>query len=324
MATHPEVLPHHWRLSTDDIPTRDRYDMMREFVARKMMRVELEDLTGTGTLDCNSSGHALPGAVWGTSHVSQLSSARTAGLLQDGADDVLITSANVPMHVSGQSFNEIEVRPGAAVVLSVARAHRFAFVGSAVGFVIRVPRLALAELGSQIGEAPMRYLAPDTPGLALLHGYAGLLEQDPLASEELRKHSVRHLQELMAMVIGRGGRTQIDRALNSIVAARLTALKADIHANHGRTSFSLGWLAARHSVTPRYVQKLFDRDGTSFSDFLRLTRVAQARKLLTDPRNANRSIVSIALECGFPEASALNRAFRRAYGMTPSDARWRL
>ena len=43
--------------------------------------------------------------------------------------------------------------------------------------------------------------------------------------------------------------------------------------------------------------------------------------MLAQPHNAGRSISAIAHACGFSEASALNRAFRQHYGMTPGQAR---
>ena len=44
---------------------------------------------------------------------------------------------------------------------------------------------------------------------------------------------------------------------------------------------------------------------------------------LCDPSSLGQSISTIALDTGFGDLSYFNRAFRRTYGETPSDARAR-
>ncbi len=106
-----------------------------------------------------------------------------------------------------------------------------------------------------------------------------------------------------------------------ISAARLQAIKTDILKNLGSRDLSLSALAARHRVTPRYVQRLFEREGISLTNFILGERLARVHLLLRDPRHAQRTISDIAFEVGFGDLSYFNRAFRRRFGMTPSDLR---
>ena len=82
-----------------------------------------------------------------------------------------------------------------------------------------------------------------------------------------------------------------------------------------------GQAAARQGITPRYVQMLFEDTGTTFTAFALEQRLDLARRMLTSPRFAKRSIVSIALDAGFGDLSYFNRCFKRRYHMTPSDLR---
>jgi AraC-like DNA-binding protein len=88
-----------------------------------------------------------------------------------------------------------------------------------------------------------------------------------------------------------------------------------------RHELSLASLAARHRVTPRHVQMLFESDGTTFSRFLLAQRLARAHHMLSNPLLAERTISSIAYDAGFGDLSHFNRAFRHRYGVTPSDIR---
>ena len=73
--------------------------------------------------------------------------------------------------------------------------------------------------------------------------------------------------------------------------------------------------------TPRFVQRLFEQDGTTFSEYVLAQRLARAHGVLSDPRRDAERISEVALDCGFGDVSYFNRAFRRHYGAAPSDVR---
>ena len=68
-------------------------------------------------------------------------------------------------------------------------------------------------------------------------------------------------------------------------------------------------------MTPRYVQRLFEADGTTFSEFLTRQRLARAHRLLCEPSSGTSAISTIAYDVGFGDLSYFNRCFRREYGM---------
>src|SRR5262249_357266 len=89
----------------------------------------------------------------------------------------------------------------------------------------------------------------------------------------------------------------------------------------GRSDLSIGALALRHGVTPRYIQKLFEGDGTTFTEYVIEQRLLEARRLLTDPHFADHGIGDIPLRAGFAALPSFTRPVRRRFGMTPTDAR---
>ena len=80
-------------------------------------------------------------------------------------------------------------------------------------------------------------------------------------------------------------------------------------------------VALRHGVTPRYIQKLFEDDGVTFSEYVLGRRLAEAHRSLADPHLANRSISTIAFNTGFSDLSYFNRTYRRRFGATPTETR---
>ncbi|HMK68642.1 MAG TPA: helix-turn-helix transcriptional regulator, partial [Stellaceae bacterium] len=71
----------------------------------------------------------------------------------------------------------------------------------------------------------------------------------------------------------------------------------------------------------KQVQRTFERNGKTFTEFVREQRLLRASRLLTTPANGRRKIAEIALDAGFGDLSYFNRAFRDRFGMTPSE--WR-
>jgi AraC-like DNA-binding protein len=88
-----------------------------------------------------------------------------------------------------------------------------------------------------------------------------------------------------------------------------------------RADLSVRLIAAWHGVTPRYVQTLFDDDGSTFTRFVLERRLDEAHRALTDARRRAVPNSTIAYESGFTDLSNFNRAFRQRFAQTPTDVR---
>jgi len=157
--------------------------------------------------------------------------------------------------------------------------------------------------------------------LRLLSGYADLVTATVEAmSPDVHRAAETHVRDLLALAIGAtrdGAEVARGRGLR---AARLRAIEADIETNLGG-DLSPRALAARHGVSPRYVHKLFEGEGTTLSRYVLGKRLACVHRALSDPRLAACSIAGLAYDTGFGDLSTFNREFRRRYGATPSDVR---
>jgi AraC-like DNA-binding protein len=80
-------------------------------------------------------------------------------------------------------------------------------------------------------------------------------------------------------------------------------------------------IAAAHYISPRYLQKLFEAEGSTVTDWIRRRRLDHCKRELLDPRNAGEPISRIAARWGLADSSHFSRLFRATYGMSPREFR---
>jgi AraC-like DNA-binding protein len=247
---------------------------------------------------------------------------RRPELLADGrADFSLLINLGGPYLIS-QGSNELWLEEGGATLVSAA--HPCSFMHDPPGDVlaVRFPRAALGSLANRIEDLCLRPIPPDTPALSLLRDYVGVgRDEETGADGSLQQLFVSHVHDLIALAIGAGRDGEEAARHGGVRAARPHAIKQDIDRQLGETDLSVAVLAQRHGCTPRFIQRLFEQEGTTFTGYVLAQRLARAHGLLSDPRRRAEKISEVALDCGFGDVSYFNRAFRREYGAAPSDVR---
>ena len=307
-----------FRFSTDDLPTSARGIAVRRLRDRGLLPLEpLAD----HAVHVRVAKWFLPGA--------SILSGTLAGLRQEAAarahgitDDLFFAVNLAGRSTVVQGQREITFGDGEAVLLScsdgnfaVARTEPVCFIG------LRMPRRHLAPLIPDVDDCTMRLVPPGAHPVKLLTGYlAALADLHDLLSPATSRLIAGHVHDLVALSIA-PTRDASAFADASVRAARLRTIKSDIVGNLEDCTLSVAVVAARHRVTPRYVHKLFESEGATFTRFLTERRLERAHRLLRDERLLTRTITSIAYDVGFNDLSHFNRAFRRRYHVTPSDIR---
>jgi len=102
----------------------------------------------------------------------------------------------------------------------------------------------------------------------------------------------------------------------------LTAVERSIkylHGHHRNPEVSVSRVAAALGYHPKYLAHLFARTvGTRMGSYLCDLRVSQATRLLL---GSDHPIKEIAYSCGFRDAGAMTRVFRRRVGVSPGAYR---
>jgi AraC-like DNA-binding protein len=186
---------------------------------------------------------------------------------------------------------------------------------------ILLPRAALVGRVKDIDQARGRLVPHDTAALRLLVSYLRLTRKEPaLTPPEISETVANHIHDLAALALGATRDTAQDSGPTAVAAARLRAMKDDIRKICSSPDLSIHAVATRYGVSTRYVQRLFEESGSTFTGYVIEQRLAAAHKTLRRAP-ANVPISTIAYDCGFTDVSHFNRLFRQRFGCTPSDVR---
>jgi AraC-like DNA-binding protein len=314
------------RFSTDELPEAARAKAVRELYERTNLLGKLEPLEPLP--DCpvhaDIAKRVLPGLGVMSGTVRGLrQAARPSGSVSSDEDDLLLAVNLSGSSTAQQRGRELMLQGGDAVLgtrgftgFTITRPTPVRFLG------FRVPREAIAPLVGRLDDAPIRVVPHGTETLSLLVAYAGaIVDEQSLQTQEIQRLVVTHIHDLIAATVGATRDGWAIAEGRGIRAARLRAIMADINANLGDCDLTVAAVARRQRVTPRYVHKLFEGEGLTFSAFVLGRRLSRAHRMLSDPRHGDRSISSVAFDVGFGDLSYFNRAFRRRYDATPSEIR---
>jgi len=312
----PQVL----RLDTNDAPEHARADLLREFFQRLGVRYEVA-ATGREPIKIDLTLRRLPGLQFSSGTLQGASYRRTRETNDPTEDVGFVLNPRGSLFVS-QCGREIELGAGDATLVSFTEALDTVHRAPGDMLVLRFPRPQLAPRLANLHDSMLRRIPHGTVALRMVTDYVNIASRkETLVDDELQKLVVSHIFDLVAVTAGATRDAAEIAQGGGLRAARLLAIKQDIARGLDQPDLSVAALAARHGCTQRFIQRLFESEGTSFTDYVLTQRLACAHRMLKDPCRDGDKISTIALDAGFGDLSYFNRVFRRHFGDTPSGIR---
>jgi AraC-like DNA-binding protein len=78
-------------------------------------------------------------------------------------------------------------------------------------------------------------------------------------------------------------------------------------------------VARHHGISVRYLHRLFEAEDTTFCQWIRELRLQECRKELAAQAPGSVSLGQVARRWGFAGPSQFSKAFRTAFGLSPTD-----
>jgi len=306
-----------FRFSTDVYPERERIAAWREVFGRTVLHLDF--------IPHSSERFRANARIYRSSALRILEASTTASdqgasrslIVNDDVSFVWVMSARSESSQLGRSGG---LAAGDAVLFSHEDPGSLTFQGESRYMVAALPRATLARLVPDVGALFGRPVPASNPAQRMLRRHLEHAHEDLIAGgPDLRAAFIDHVADLLALALGAAGDVAALARTRGLAAARLRAMKDEIRKTCHHPDLSVGIVAARHAVSPRYVQRIFEQSGCTFTQFLNGQRLAAAYKALRRPGAT--PITTIAYDCGFSDISHFNRLFRQRYGCTPGDVR---
>jgi AraC-like DNA-binding protein len=306
--------------STDEIAPRLRLAVWREALFQSEFNVDIES-TSDAPFRARATVRTLPGLRLLSGRSSPATYQRNTRRVV--RDEIVLSFGN-EAHVSARpNSREAMIETGDAFLLPCGDCASIRVPHEAQFTTVRLPRAALASNVTNLDDAYCRRIPRDTPALVLLKRYLALLDDEvtALADSSLQHSAVTHVYDLLAKTLGATRDAAAIADTRGVRAARIKMIKDDIARHLRDARLSVHTVAARHKVSSRYVQRLFDEGGSTFTEYVMEQRLDRAHRLLSDPKLSDRTLTAIAFAAGFNDLSHFQRRFRRRYGAPPSDLR---
>lgn len=294
--------------------------MWREVYGRGIAQVDIEPLSDV-PFHADVTFSLLPNIAIASGSRSPAHYRVTRELLKGGRDIIAVSILRSGEASATQFGKELIAGVGSASVLAWDEPSVNTMKTDGSFITLALSRPAIAELAPDFSAAFGRPIPADDQALRLLIKYLdAVLGADELAHPEVARSVSGHVLDLVALALGTRG-DRAEAALGGARTARLQAIKSDVLSMLGDGELSSELIASRHGISSRYVRKLFEQDGRSFTAFVLGERLMRVRGKLRDSRYAHLTIAQLAHACGFNDISYFNRAFRRHFGATPTDVR---
>jgi AraC-like DNA-binding protein len=301
------------RFSTRMFPERERLFRWREEFARSLLRCEIEPVSNV-PFHAEAKLRALPGLRTADCSGSATRFDRTSAMAAEGDDSIGFVINLGKRATASQRGREVILRPGDAVPILT---HEPAVLTSTHHLGVLVPRAALASRLNNIDDAGMRVIPGEIESIRLLMSYMSMVHDKlTLATPKLRDMVVSHVQDLVAIALTPHLATD-GSGLSALTHARLNAAFNYITAHFHEPGLDVSTVARDQRISPRYLQRLIETTGTTFTAHVTELRLQRAVALLTEARDDGRRISDIALQAGFSDISHFNRLFRGRFGDTP-------
>lgn len=303
------------RISNRDVPPRERLSFLHDFVARSVAGLQFTP-RDADDFEFELAARNLGGdTVIGTARYSAVRGERTRALTADGRQNYMMTIHDTDYEIEVAGNPRLHVSRGDVVIVNESLRQTFTLPGTEVTAIVLDER-RMAEIAPAIRTKAVHHMPAAKPGAALVAGYVRLLLGDSSLDDAAARLAGDHLYRLAALALGQG-----EDRMPGIGGARLALVKEDVTRYLADSELDIAAVAGRQGITPRYIQRLFEREGTTFGEFLRDARLDLARARL-EAGNPG-TISAIAFDCGFGDLSHFNKAFRQRFGATPSDIRAR-
>jgi AraC-like DNA-binding protein len=189
-------------------------------------------------------------------------------------------------------------------------------------WTVCMDRAPLEPMLCDVPKPLQRCLQSDNAGLCLLSGYLNALCDLDRGCEPALVS--QHIRDLTLYAFGVTGDAQAIVRERGVKEARLQSVLGQLAQASADRRLDPAQFAERLNMSVRYLHRLLEPSGRSFSEHLLQLRLDRAASMLRDQTLSHLRIGQVATKAGFADISHFNRNFRQAFADTPKGFRARV
>ena len=249
-------------------------------------------------------------------------SAQSLGYLT-AEDDELWCALHLEGEVTFESLSEQgQLAAGDLTYGTSCTAATFDFESDFRYFILRVPRALIdARLTPLMRKHAGRIVRRGAVGHVLTQLLSALAETIDTVEPTHMTWLEDMLLECLLQALSAGQPSESGAEESNHQSSVFDRVCKTIEVRLGDPELKLTAIAAEHRISVRYLQKLFESRGHSFSSFLRGKRLERCRVELVSPLYQHLPIADVFSRWGFSDASHFSHAFRSQFGMSPRSYR---
>ncbi|WP_225859191.1 helix-turn-helix domain-containing protein [Streptomyces albicerus] len=215
--------------------------------------------------------------------------------------------------------NEVFLEPGDIVFCDPGRPGSPRFGEHSRMTVFRIPRRCLGIADSDLRRIMGVPLGCGEGVRALVSHFLSVLASEAefrrtRVGDRLARNAVDLLAVLVTEFVGEEAAHSTDAG-----GQTLSRIRTFVELHLTDPDLSPESIALAHHISVRYLHKLFQSEGTTVSQWVRSRRLDACRRELGRAPRRRLTVAAVAHRWGFTSASHFSRAFRDAYGMSPSE-----
>lgn len=318
------VIRNGYQKGVADLQGLSRWEYWCDVVNNEFVNLDCSGMQGQ---DCSEFDGALRGGI-GVGQVNfseviampQLVRRTPQRIAKATKDDFLISFQLERECVVSQSGREALLKPGSFALYDSASEYSLAFARPFHQFVLQMPRDVLSRhLMDPEKYTAIPISANEGMGLILKNFLYSLVGEISSSDEPITDQLSDNLVNMIALTFSSSVLTSKLIETDCVKEALLRRIRQFIDNNLFDPQLNNARVAQSQNISVRYLHKLFSTQTQSVHEMISDKRLTAARAILEDPSARRPSMESLAHHVGFSSAAHFSRAFKRRFGLRPSD-----
>ena len=311
-----------YQKKTQDVDEKHRIDYWREYICQEFVKLDCE----------NSSMDSFEGEIRGGLNLGELRFSevsadpqivtRTKAQIACSNDDDFLISFQLSQNgLVKQNGRHAIITPGDFVLYDSTEPYTLDFNRRFHQLILQMPKRVLNQYLSN----PEQYTAVTISGNdgigAVLSEFVFSLVREYQQLDPVHPALADNLLNMIAMAISSSVLCQQlkqQSCSKNILKIKVLHFIENNYSNHQLSNQDI---ADAHGISLRYLYKLFHQHEVSLHQLIQQKRLEKSRELLKNSSYANCNLDNLSYSVGFISSAHFSRAFKKYFGICPSDFR---